>query len=316
MPKSTAVVTGGAGFIGSHLVDALVADGFTVVVIDDLSTGEARHVTDEASLEVVDIADRNALDRAVDNARPSVVFHLAAQSSVTRSVADPELDCRSNVLGTLNVLEAATRHEANVVFSSTGGALYGNRAPLPTPEDATPAPISPYGASKWAGEAYVMTWREASRLPHSVCRLGNVYGPRQSPHGEAGVVAIFSHHLWREEAPTLYGHGEATRDYVHVHDVARALIAAASAQGMFNISTGVETPVSRIFEELQTEARTALRPKVAPLRPGELERSCLDPSRAARELHWRAEIGLEEGLRRTFHALVEEFGSDTRPGAA
>jgi UDP-glucose 4-epimerase len=309
MPKPTAIVTGGAGFIGSHLVDALIADGATVVVIDDLSSGEAGRVTDEASLEVVDIADRSHLDRVVDVARPSVVYHLAAQSSVTRSVADPELDCRSNVLGTLNVLEAATHHSANVVFSSTGGALYGNRALLPTAEDSIPAPISPYGASKWAGEAYVTTWREATRLPHAVCRLGNIYGARQSPHGEAGVAAIFSHQLWRGEAPTLYGHGEATRDYVHVHDVARALIAAASAPGTFNISTGVETPVSRIFDVLQDEAGTALQPLVAPLRAGELERSCLDPSRAGRELHWRAEIGLEDGLRSTFHALVEEFES-------
>jgi UDP-glucose 4-epimerase len=315
MPKPTAIVTGGAGFIGSHLVDALVADGWTVVVIDDLSTGEAGRVTDQASLEVIDITERNELDRAVDEARPSVIFHLAAQSSVTRSVADPELDCRTNVLGTLNVLEAATRHAANVVFASTGGALYGDRARLPTPEDAIPAPISPYGASKWAGEAYVATWREATRLPHVVCRLGNIYGPRQSPHGEAGVVAIFSHQLWRGEAPTLYGHGDATRDYVHVHDVARALIAAASAQGTFNISTGVETPVSRIFEVLQKEARTTLRAQVAPLRAGELERSCLDPSRAGAELQWRAEIGLEEGLSGTFHALVEEFESDVRSDA-
>jgi UDP-glucose 4-epimerase len=315
MPKPTAIVTGGAGFIGSHLVDALIAHGSTVVVIDDLSTGEAERVPDRASLEVIDITDRDELDRAVDKVKPSVLFHLAAQSSVTRSVADPELDCRVNVLGTLNVLEAATRHAANVVFSSTGGALYGDRALLPTPEDATPAPISPYGASKWAGEAYVTTWREATGLSHSVCRLGNVYGPRQSPHGEAGVVAIFSHQLWRGEAPTLYGQGDATRDYVHVHDVAQALMAAASAQGTFNISTGVETPVSRIFDVLQEEAGTTLRPEIAPLRPGELERSCLDPGRAGRELQWRAGIGLEEGLGRTFHALVEEFESDTRLAA-
>jgi UDP-glucose 4-epimerase len=316
MPKPTAIVTGGAGFIGSHLVDALLADGSTVVVIDDLSTGEANRVPDGASLEVIDITDRDQLDRVVDKVRPSVLYHLAAQSSVTRSVADPELDCRINVLGTLNVVEAATRHAANVVFSSTGGALYGDRAPLPTPEDAIPAPISPYGASKWAGEAYVTTWREAAGLPHAVCRLGNVYGPRQSPHGEAGVVAIFSHQLWRGEAPTLYGRGDATRDYVHVHDVARALIAAASAQGTFNISTGVETPVSRIFDVLQKEARTTLRPEIAPLRPGELERSCLDPKRAGHELGWHAEIGLEDGLGRTFHALVDEFESDARSAAS
>jgi UDP-glucose 4-epimerase len=307
MPKPTAIVTGGAGFIGSHLVDALLADGSTVVVVDDLSTGDATRVADDATLEVIDITDRGAFDRVMDKARPSVVFHLAAQSSVTRSVSDPEHDCRVNVIGTLHILEAASRNSATVVFSSTGGALYGDRAALPTPEDAVPAPISPYGASKWAGEVYVTTWREATRLPHAVCRLGNVYGPRQSPHGEAGVVAIFSHGLWRGVPPTVYGHGKATRDYVHVHDVARALIVAASKPGVFNISTGVETPVSQIFDMLQTEARTTLRPTLAPLRPGELERSCLDPSRAGRELRWRAEIGLADGLSGTFRALVDEF---------
>lgn len=212
-----------------------------------------------------------------------------------------------NVVGTLNVLEAASRHGAKVVFTSTGGALYGNGAPLPTPEDFAPAPLSPYGASKWSGEAYVVTWREASGLPHAVCRLGNVYGPRQSPHGEAGVVAIFSHHLWQGEAPTLYGLGRPTRDYVHVHDVANALCAALGEPGIFNISTGVETDVFGIFDVLQQAAGTELQPKLAQLRPGELERSCMDSSRARDELGWRATIDLREGLNDTFAALVEEF---------
>ncbi len=237
--NSSAIVTGGAGFIGSHTVDALLADGRTVVVVDDLSTGNAANVSDQADLEVVDISNRKALDRVFDRAKPSAIFHLGAQSSVTVSVADPERDCEVNVHGTLNVLEAATRHGASVVFTSTGGALYGDRAKIPTPEDTPPAPISPYGASKWAGEAYMVTWREATGLAHSVCRLGNVYGPRQSPHGEAGVVAIFSHLLWSGKSPTLYGFGKPTRDYVHVHDVAQALLAASGNGGTFNISTGV-----------------------------------------------------------------------------
>lgn len=309
--SKTAVVTGGAGFIGSHTVDVLVADGWSVVVVDDLSTGSPDRVAAEAVLEVVDITDQSSLDDVVDRAGPSTIFHLAAQSSVVRSVADPQLDCRVNVLGTLNVLEAANRHRASVVFTSTGGALYGNNAPLPTTEDSAPAPISPYGASKWAGEAYVVTWREAGALPHAVCRLGNVYGPRQSPHGEAGVVAIFSYRLWRGEPPVLYGFGKPTRDYVHVHDVARALLAAAGTAGTFNISTGHETDVSRILDVLQETVGTALRPELVPLRPGELERSCMDPGRANRQLGWRAEIDLQEGLSRTYHALVEEFGSAT-----
>jgi UDP-glucose 4-epimerase len=307
MRKRTAVVTGGAGFIGSHVVDALLGDGHSVVVVDDLSTGDDRRVANEANLEIVDITDRAALDRVIDVARPFAIIHLAAQSSVTRSVADPRRDAVINVIGTLNVLEAARRQDAPLVFTSTGGALYGNRAHIPTTEDAIPAPISPYGASKWAGEAYVVAWREADGIPHCVCRLGNVYGPRQNPHGEAGVVAIFSHQLWRGEPSVLYGFGKPTRDYVHVHDVAAALLAAIGKGGTFNISNGIETPVVEILTHLQDVAGTSLDPELAPLRAGELERSCMDPSRAAEGLGWNAKIGLRQGLATTFHALVEEF---------
>lgn len=310
MSNRSAIVTGGAGFIGSHLVEALLADDWDVVALDDLSTGDARRVASEATLEVVDITDRKAVDAVFDFTRPEAIFHLAAQSSVTRSVANPERDCEVNVRGTLNVLEAATRHRAPVVFTSTGGALYGNRAQLPTPEEAPPAPISPYGASKWAGEAYVTTWREASGIPHAVCRLGNVYGPRQSPHGEAGVVAIFSHRLWDGTPPILFGFGKPTRDYVHVHDVAQALLAAVGHGGVFNIATGVETSVSEVFELIRAAAKAGIDEELAPLREGELERSCMDPSRATKQLGWKATIGMKEGLSATYHALVEEFESD------
>ena len=307
MSNRCALVTGGAGFIGSHVVDALLASGWRVVVVDDLSAGDAKRVAAEATLEVVDITDRGALDAVIDGAQPSAIFHLAAQASVTRSVADPERDCAVNVLGTLNVLDAATRQQAPVVFTSTGGALYGDRAALPTREDAPPAPISPYGASKWAAEAYVNTWREASRVSHAICRLANVYGPRQNPHGEAGVVAVFSHCLWRGASPTLFGFGKPTRDYVHVHDVARALLAAVGKAGVFNVSTGVETDVATVFELLRTAAGVPLQGELAPLRPGELERSCIDPSRAREQLGWAAEVGLEEGLAATYRALTDEF---------
>jgi UDP-glucose 4-epimerase len=303
----TAVVTGGAGFIGSHVVEALLADGRTVVVVDDLSSGRAERVAPQASLEVVDISDRDALDRVIDAARPEAIFHLGAQSSVTVSVTDPRRDCRVNVDGTLNVLEAARRHAASVVFTSTGGALYGNEAPLPTPEDRIPAPLAPYGASKWAGEAYILTWSRAGGVPHAVCRLGNVYGPRQSPHGEAGVVAIFSYKLWRGEAPTLFGDGRPTRDYVHVEDVVSALLAAAGHAGVFNVASGIETDVASLYDELQRAAGTAIEPAFAPLREGELERSCMDPSRARETLGWQARVVLRDGLRSTFEALVEEF---------
>ena len=307
--SATALVTGGAGFIGSHLVDALLAEGRRVVVVDDLSSGRAERVPAAATLEVVDISDRESLDRVADACAPQAIFHLGAQSSVTVSVTDPRRDCAVNVLGTLNVLEAAQRHGAPVVFTSTGGALYGNDAPLPTGEDRLPAPLAPYGASKWAGEAYVTTWSRAGGLEHTVCRLGNVYGPRQSPHGEAGVVAIFSLRLWRGEAPTLYGNGLPTRDYVHVDDVVRALLAASGRGGVYNVATGVETDVAALYEELQRAAGTSLEPKLAPLREGELERSCMDPSRAREGLGWEAQVTLSDGLRSTYAALVAEFQS-------
>ena len=303
----TVVVTGGAGFIGSHVVEMAGAEGGEVVVIDDLSTGSRHNLPTGVRLELLDITDRAELDRAIDAAAPGVVYHLAAQASVTRSVQDPARDCEVNVLGTLNVLRAAERHGAQVVFASTGGAIYGDDAPLPTTEASAPAPKSPYGASKWAAEAYVNTWREASGIPHAICRLANVYGPRQRAHGEAGVVAIFSRLLWRSQTPTLYGFGRATRDYIHVADVARALRATAGHGGTFNVSTGVETDVQALFDQLRAIAMVQVEPELAELRPGELERSCMDASQARRVLGWSAEIGLAEGLRSTFEALVEEF---------
>lgn len=311
MSRPTAVVTGGAGFIGSHLTDALLAEGSDVVVLDDLSTGRRDNLPAQAALEMADVVDRSAVDRVMDAAAPDRVFHVAAQASVTASVADPRRDCEVNVRGTLNVLEAAHRHRAPVVFTSTGGALYGNQAPLPTPEDHIPVPLSPYGASKWAGEAYVLTWARASGLPHAVCRLGNVYGARQSPHGEAGVVAIFSHCLWSGRAPTVYGHGQPTRDYVHVSDVVDALRRASGRAGLFNVGTGVETDVMGVLDGLQRVAGTALDPVSAPLRPGELERSCLDPAHAADALGWRAQVGLAGGLEATYRALTQAFAADT-----
>jgi UDP-glucose 4-epimerase len=304
---ASVVVTGGAGFIGSHLVDALLADGQRVSVIDDLSSGDARRVSQDAEFHQIDIVDRDALDTVVDACEPQAIFHLAAQSSVTVSVTDPARDCAVNVQGTLNVLEAATRHRAPVAFTSTGGALYGNEAPIPTPEDRIPAPLAPYGASKWAGEAYIRTWTASSGVPHAICRLGNVYGPRQSPHGEAGVVAIFTHHLYTGRSPKIFGEGRPTRDYVHVADVVAALRAASGVAGVFNVATGVETDVMTIWNTLLEVAGANLEPTLAPLRAGELERSCMDPSRARQELGWQAQVKLEDGLRQTYEALVEEF---------
>jgi UDP-glucose 4-epimerase len=307
MTSNAVVVTGGAGFIGSHLAESLLADSLRVVVIDDLSSGKSERVPAGADLETVDISDVGALDAVIDAVRPEAIFHLAAQSSVTVSVTDPAKDCRVNVQGTLNVLEAARRHRAPVVFSSTGGALYGDEAPIPTGEDRIPAPLAPYGASKWAGEAYVTTWAGSSRLPHAICRLGNVYGPRQSPHGEAGVVAIFSHHLWSGTRPTVFGQGVPTRDYIHVSDVVRCLRAASGTRGVFNVATQIETDVLGVLARLQAAAGTAVEPVLAPLREGELMRSCLSVDRTRDVLGFEADVTLDEGLRTTYAALVKEF---------
>jgi UDP-glucose 4-epimerase len=303
----SAIVTGGAGFIGSHVVDALLADGYSVTVIDDLSTGERGRVAGGADLRVLDIVELPALEAVFAEVQPRSVFHLAAQASVVASVEDPGRDCAVNVMGTLNVLEAAGRSGAPVVFTSTGGALYGDEAPMPTPEDRIPAPLSPYGASKWAAEAYVNTWSLSSGIPHAVCRLGNVYGPRQNPHGEAGVVAIFTDHLYTGRAPKLYGHGKPTRDYVYVGDVVSALMTAAGRAGTYNIATGVETDVSTIWRELSEAAGKQIEPQLADLRPGELQHSRLDISRAQRELGWHPEVPIAQGLRLTYEALMQEL---------
>ncbi|HEX4186730.1 MAG TPA: NAD-dependent epimerase/dehydratase family protein [Solirubrobacteraceae bacterium] len=305
--SDSAIVTGGAGFIGSHVVDALLERGSAVTVIDDLSTGDAARVARDADLRQLDIVDLPAVLAVFEEVRPSAVYHLAAQASVVASVADPGRDCEVNVRGTLNIVEAANRSEAPVAFTSTGGALYGDAAPMPTPEDQIPSPLSPYGASKLAGEAYVNTWSLSSGIPHAVCRLGNVYGPRQNPHGEAGVVAIFSSHLYEGRAPKLYGFGKPTRDYVYVEDVVRALLAATGKRGTFNIATGVETDVMTVWNELREAAGSDIEPELAELRPGELQHSCLDISRAARELGWHPQVPIAEGLRRTYAALVEEL---------
>jgi len=303
----SAIVTGGAGFIGSHVVDALLADGYAVTVVDDLSSGNAARVADAAELVELDIVQRAELEELLARVQPRAIFHLAAQASVVASVENPGRDCEVNVMGTLNVLEAAGRCGAPVVFTSTGGALYGDEAPRPTAEDRIPAPLSPYGASKWAAEAYVNTWSVSSGIPHAVCRLGNVYGPRQSPHGEAGVVAIFSEHLYSARAPKLYGHGTPTRDYVYVGDVVSALLAASGRTGTYNIATGVEADVASVWRGLSEAAGKQIEPELADLRPGELLHSCLDPGLAERELGWTAQVGLADGLRMTYEALVEEF---------
>lgn len=296
------VVTGGAGFIGSHVADAFVERGDDVLVVDDLSGGRREHVPAAAELAEIDVADATQVYRRLEAFLPDLICHLAAQASVTVSVTEPERDFASNVRGTFNVCQTAGKLGARVVFASTGGALYGNGAPIPTPETFVPQPLSPYGASKQAAEAFVATQARSQGLPNVVLRLGNVYGPRQNAHGEAGVVAIFSDKLLAGETPVAYGHGKPTRDYVHVADVTRAFVLAADAgtPGTFNVGSGKETSVSELYDVLQRAAGTNLEPRLEPLRPGELDRSAIDSSAAAEAFGWRTQVSVEEGVADTF----------------
>jgi UDP-glucose 4-epimerase len=295
-----ALVTGGAGFIGSHLVDALLASDAAVTVVDDLSSGRRERVSEGASLEVVDIAEPGALAPVIAAARPDVVFHLAAQVDVRSSVADPLRDARLNVGGTASVLEAARQAGARrVLLASTGGALYGDTSVLPTPESASIAPFSPYGASKAAAESYCALYTRLHGLSTLSLRFGNVYGPRQDPHAEAGVIAIFAGAAVEGRPVTVYGDGSQTRDYVYVGDVVAGFMAAAAADGTgaVNVGTGVETSVLELTRALGVEAR------FAPARAGEVARSCLAVGLAAELLGWRAQVMLEDGLDRTLAAL-------------
>jgi UDP-glucose 4-epimerase len=297
----TVLVTGGAGFIGSNLVDALVARGEEVVVVDDLSTGRRENLDGSpAELLEVDITDAPALSEAIGNARPDRIFHLAAQMDVRRSVADPAFDARVNVEGTINVLNGAREHDARVVFSSTGGALYGETDSIPTPETAPIAPLSPYGQSKHAAEGYLALFHRLHRLSTISLRLANVYGPRQDPQGEAGVVAIYTGLRLNGGTPIAYGDGRQTRDFIYVGDVVEAMIAAgdATATGSYNVGTGVETSVL----ELAAGFGEDFVPELAEARPGEVARSNLDVSKIERDLGWRARTSLAEGLEKTLVA--------------
>jgi UDP-glucose 4-epimerase len=300
------VVTGGAGFIGSHVAEAFLARDYEVVVVDDLSTGFERNVPAAAVLERVDIVDEAALARVFSSFSPNVVCHLAAQSSVTVSVHSPERDLSVNVRGTFNVLGEAQKLDAPVVFASTGGALYGDNAPIPSPETTWAEPLAPYGASKQAGEAYVATWGRLHDIPNVVLRLGNVYGPRQSPHGEAGVVAIFSDRLRQGIAPLVYGDGRQSRDYIYVTDVASAFVLAAEGgkASTFNVGWGREVSVLDLLEVLQRAAPAPLEPSFEPLRTGELKRSALDSTKLRSTLGWEPQVDLEEGLLLTYQSYA------------
>jgi UDP-glucose 4-epimerase len=299
-----AIVTGGAGFIGSNVVDALLARADEVHVLDDLSRGKRENVAEAAQLHVGDIrADISPLYAEV---RPDVCFHLAAQIDVRVSVERPDLDADVNVVGTLRVLEAARAHGGKIVFSSTGGAIYGE-CDGPAKEDHAREPLAPYGVSKLAAEEYIAAYNRLYGSPHVSLRYGNVFGPRQDPHGEAGVVAIFMSALRDGTTPRIYGDGKQTRDYVFVGDVVAATLAAAAHDGgVFNVGTGEETSVLELYDRSQRAAGIEREPEFAELRPGELQRSVLDPSLAARELGWKPEHSLDDGLAATWAWISAE----------
>jgi UDP-glucose 4-epimerase len=305
------LVTGGAGFIGSHTVDALIASGAgEVSVLDDLSTGKRKQVNAKATLHQTDLRDAAAVASVVEQARPEIIFHLAAQMDVRRSVADPAFDAQVNLVGFLNLIESARRHGLKrVVFSSTGGAIYGEQDEFPCTEDHPRRPVSPYGVAKLATEAYLFFYKVEYGIDYLALRFGNVYGPRQDPHGEAGVVAIFCGRILDGMPVTIYGDGTQTRDYVYVGDVVRAVVAAAksSASGIaLNIGTGIETNVNDLYSTLAGIADFPARAQHAPARPGEQNRSVISPARAERELGWRPEKKLADGLEETFKYFKQQ----------
>ena len=293
-----AIVTGGAGFIGSNVVDALLARGDEVHVLDDLSHGKRENVAAGAQLHVGDI--RTDAAPLYAEVRPDVCFHLAAQIDVRVSVERPDVDADVNVVGTLRVLEATREHGGKIVFSSTGGAIYGE-CDGPAAEDHAREPLAPYGVSKLAAEEYIAAYNRLYGSSHVSLRYGNVYGPRQDPHGEAGVVAIFMSALRDGTTPRIYGDGKQTRDYVYVGDVVAATLAAAGHDGgVFNVGTGEETSVLELYDSIQRAAGVQREPQLADTRPGELQRSVLDPSLAARELGWKPAHSLDNGLAATW----------------
>ena len=300
-----ALVTGGAGFIGSNLVDALLEGGDEVVIVDNLTTGRRvnleQALANGARLVEADVRDGQALRDLFEEVRPEAVFHLAAQIDVRRSVADTPLDAMINVVGTINMLEAALQVGARVINSSTGGAIYGEGETIPAPEDHPSAPEAPYGQSKLAAEGYIELYRRLHGLSTISLRYGNVFGPRQDPLGEAGVIGIFCGKLLAGEKPTVFGDGLQTRDYVFVGDVVAANLAAASsdATGPYNIGTGHQATVLDLVDELADISGSDFQAELAPERPGEVRHIALDYSRARDTLGWEPKVELREGLERT-----------------
>lgn len=305
------LVTGGAGFIGSHVVEAYLAAGYDVVVVDNLRSGREENVDPRARFYRLDVTSPE-LATVFDHERPDIVNHHAAQTSVTFSVRDATEDARINILGMIRVADLAVSSQVQkLLFASTGGALYGEPRRLPAQETDPIEPLSPYGASKYACEIYLGLYGRLRGLRCTILRYANVYGPRQDPHGEAGVVAIFAQAMIAGGRPTIFGDGSQTRDFVFVSDVARAnlLASASSAEGTTHVSTEIETSVNDLYRILREKTGCAEEPHYAPARPGDVQRITLDAARARELWRWRPEVSLEEGLRRTVAWVQESAGT-------
>jgi UDP-glucose 4-epimerase len=296
------LVTGGAGFIGSHIADNLLERGHEVAVVDDLSAGKRENVSNEADFYDADV--RSGCPHIFEEFRPEALSHQAAQMDVRRSVREPDFDAEVNVLGTVRLLENCVRYGVGrFVFASTGGAIYGEQRAFPAPENHPQYPVSPYGVSKLAGERYLHYYHVEYGISYVALRYANVYGPRQDPHGEAGVVAIFCGNLAVGKPSTINGTGEQTRDYVYVEDVARATVLALEDDvppGAYNVGTGIETSVNELYAMIAAISGRTLPPRHGPAKPGEQARSCVDPTKAARLLDWQPEVDLKAGLKNTF----------------
>jgi len=295
------IVTGGAGFIGSNVVGALVEKGHKVVVPDDLSTGKKENLNPNAQFFNIDLRDKDALEEVFQNIKPEVVYHIAAQIDVRKSAADPAFDASVNVIGSINLFELAVKYNIRrVIFSSTGGALYGEPENLPADENTLVAPLAPYGVSKYCTEQYLNYFKRMYEIERVILRYANVYGPRQDPLGEAGVIAIFTGRILNGENPIIYGDGNQTRDYVYVEDIVKAnLLSIDGKQGIYNIGTGIETSVNELVKMFSTVLNKDIKPVYKPPRKGEVQRIALDGTKAKGELGFVPQFSLEEGLRKT-----------------
>lgn len=303
------LVTGGAGFIGSNIVDALIWNGHEVAIIDNLSTGKEESINPKANFFHVDITDFEALESVFQSFKPEIVFHVAAQIDVRKSLEDPSFDAETNVVGSVNLFSLCVQYGViRIVFSSTGGALYGEPKELPAKEDSPIQPLSPYGISKYCTEQYLNYFKRLYGLERVILRYGNVYGPRQDPLGEAGVIAIFTNKILRGEPPTVFGDGSQTRDYVFVEDVVRAnLLSITGKEGVYNIGTGIETSVNQIIQLFSKILKKEIKPMYTQPRKGEVFRISLDSEKAKKELGFSVRYNLEQGLMKTIDWYKEKL---------